>query len=130
MNTVILTGRLGQDPKGRESKAGGQMASFSIATTRPTKGRETDWHNCTVLRADSAAALLEHAHKGDALTVQGSLQYWDGETKHNAEIIVSQWEFTPSGGRNDRQENPRPAKPRAPNGPDDGTGAGDNGFPF
>ena len=138
MNTIILTGRLGQDPQGRESKNGGRIASFSIATTRPTKARETDWHNCTVLRPESAAALLEHAHKGDALTVQGSLQYWDGDkSKHNAEIIVNSWEFTPAGGRNERQQEPRPrpSKPRAPNEPGDvaeyGTDDTQNdGFPF
>ena len=49
LNRVELIARLGQDPDLRYTQTGQAVATFSVATDRPTKPNGesiTDWHQC------------------------------------------------------------------------------------
>lgn len=54
MNRVTLIGRLGQDPETQDTKTGGIITKFSLATDDSyrdkdgNKVEQTDWHNIVV----------------------------------------------------------------------------------
>lgn len=115
VNSIVIVGRLGQDPEIRATKNGMQVASFSVATDR--YGRDvTDWHRvtCFAEQADFAAAYLR---KGSLVAVLGRVEYTkkekDGATVTYTDVIarsvqaiggkaenpnVEQTETVPSGG--------------------------------
>ena len=55
VNKVILIGHLGKDPEVRNFPNGGQVASFSVATSETWKDKQsgerkekTEWHNVSI----------------------------------------------------------------------------------
>ena len=55
VNKVILIGNLGKDPEVRSFQNGGQVCSFSIATSENWKDKstgerreKTEWHNISI----------------------------------------------------------------------------------
>jgi len=81
-NTVVLIGRLGQDPEPRQA-AGKAVADISLAVSRTQKDANgsyiTDWINCT-LWGKQAERLHQYVKKGHLISVTGSLQIQTWET--------------------------------------------------
>src|SRR3954471_15662078 len=101
INTVTLTGYLGNTPEGGESR-GVTYAHFSMATSltyrdgQNQKIERTDWHR--VVAFGPLAKTLARLGKGDRVAVHGRLQssnYTDGEgvKRTSVEVVASQVEF-------------------------------------
>lgn len=81
MNTVILTGHVGQDPEFRKGKNDKQFATFSIAQnesyTKPGGERveNTIWHDIVVFAPPLVDIVRRFVKKGTHVLVQGALSY-------------------------------------------------------
>lgn len=111
MNKVIICGRTGQDPNVKHTTDGGQVTSFSIATTNVAnrngeKKESTEWHNCVAF-GRTAEIAGQYVKKGTQLLVEGSLRtskYKDkeGNERQSTNIVVNQ--LTLLGGKSEKQE--------------------------
>jgi single-strand DNA-binding protein len=99
VNSVAILGNVGQDPEIKNT-AGGTVAKLSIATTRRTKAKTTDWHRVTVF-GKAAEIVEQYVKKGDRIHIQGRIEYsTSGEgadKKYYTDIIAH--EVTLLGGR-------------------------------
>ncbi len=75
MNTVVLVGRLGQDPEIKYFDSGSVKAKFSIAVDRnfSKENKETDWFNIEVW-GRQAEFVSEWVKKGSLVSVTGQLE--------------------------------------------------------
>ena len=101
VNKVILLGNLGRDPEIRSMQSGSKMASFSIATSKRWKDRntqeqkeKTSWHNIVVFGDGLVDIVEKYVKKGSKIYVEGELQTrkWQdksGQDHYTTEIIVS-----------------------------------------
>ena len=81
VNKVILIGTLGRDPEVRRFPSGGQVVSFSIATTDSWRDKatgerkeKTEWHNIQIFNEQLGKVAEQYLKKGSKVYVQGSLQ--------------------------------------------------------
>jgi len=100
MNQVQLVGNLGRDPETRFSQDGMAICSFSLATTKHSKGeKKTSWHNI-ISFSKTAENAQQYLQKGSKCAVVGEIQYseWekDGIKKYKTEIIANNIEFLDS----------------------------------
>ncbi len=73
INSVVIVGRVGQDPDMRYFESGKVKTTFSIAVNRWTKeGDQTDWFNIE-LWDKSAEIAGEYVRKGRQVAVEGKL---------------------------------------------------------
>ncbi len=106
MNKVIICGRTGQDPTVKHTTDGGQVTSFSIATTNVSnrngeKKESTEWHNCVAF-GRTAEIAGQYVKKGTQVLIEGSLRtnkYKDkeGNDRQTTNIVVAQ--LTLLGGK-------------------------------
>ena len=108
VNKVILLGNLGRDPEIRSMQSGSKMASFSIATSKRWKDKntqgqkeKTSWHNVVVFGDGLVNIVENYVKKGSKLYIEGSLQTrkWtddSGIEKYTTEIVIQGY-----GGRID-----------------------------
>ena len=99
INQVILLGFVGKDPEIRSFDNGIKVATFSIATStggyKKQDGTEvpekTSWHNIVAWRG-LADIAEKYIHKGDKLTVIGSISYReyekDGIKRYATDILA------------------------------------------
>lgn len=75
MNTVVLVGRLGQDPEIKYFDSGSVKAKFSVAVDRnfSKENKETDWFNIEVW-GRQAEFVSEWVKKGSLVSVTGQLE--------------------------------------------------------
>ena len=101
MNTVILTGNLGDDPQSAFSQEGVQITSFPLAVK--STGKKTCW--IKIVCFNKTAELAEkHLHKGARAGITGILDQdkWttdEGEKKSVHKIIANAIEFIKTDGR-------------------------------
>ena len=100
VNKVILLGNLGRDPEIRSMQSGSKMASFSIATSKRWKDKntqeqkeKTSWHNIVVFGDGLVNIVENYVKKGSKIYVEGELQTrkWqdqDGNDKYTTEVIL------------------------------------------
>ena len=98
MNSVVLVGRVGQDPEIKYFESGKSRTTFSIAVDRwnaKTKQREADWFNIQLWdkKAESAAEWIK---KGSMVSIEGriSISKWqapDGEMVERHLINACSW---------------------------------------
>lgn len=106
MNFIIITGNLTADPEIRTTQSGLSCATFRVAVPRrfvnkQTNERETDFLSCVAWR-QNAEFLGKYAHKGDRVSVAGSLQVrsydaQDGSKRYVTEIMADSVELTQKG---------------------------------
>ena len=117
MNSIIISGNLGQDPIIRSTQSGKKVANFSVAVRRrvakDANGNvPTDWLNVTVW-GNTAEFAEKYLRKGTRVLVEGRLQtdnYEKDGVKHTKTYIVGEnVEF--AGGKAD---NSAPAQTGAP----------------
>lgn len=79
-NSVTLIGHLGKDPEALNTKGTTAATTFSMATSESyvdKKGERvttTQWHRCIVF-GKRAENILQLAHKGSKIMVQGQIKY-------------------------------------------------------
>ena len=100
VNKVILLGNLGRDPEIRSMQSGSKMASFSIATSKRWKDKntqeqkeKTSWHNIVVFGDGLVNIVENYVKKGSKIYVEGELQTrkWadqDGNDRYTTEVIL------------------------------------------
>ena len=100
VNKVILLGNLGRDPEIRSMQSGKKMASFSIATSKRWKDRNTQeqkentsWHNIVVFNEGLVDVIEKYVKKGSKIYVEGELQTrkWqdqDGKDRYTTEVVL------------------------------------------
>tara|TARA_B110000116_G_C16795533_1_gene566433 strand:+ start:2109 stop:2576 length:468 start_codon:yes stop_codon:yes gene_type:complete len=100
VNKVILLGNLGRDPEIRSMQSGKKMASFSIATSKRWKDRNTQeqkestsWHNIAVFNEGLVDVIEKYVKKGSKIYVEGELstrkyQDKDGNDRYTTEVVL------------------------------------------
>ena len=123
-NLVILVGRIGQTPTGRETQSGKTVANFTVATSRPKRDAEgktmkdasgyriedTEWHRITAFNG-LGKSVASYAKKGQLVQVTGRLHYsqWKddkGETRYGTEIYADEVNFLSRAKDSDDQGAP------------------------
>lgn len=72
MNNISIVGRAGKDPESKFFESGKVKTTFTVATTRPTKEKETDWFNVEFW-GKTAEVAKEYVKSGSLVGVTGSL---------------------------------------------------------
>jgi single-strand DNA-binding protein len=100
VNKVILVGHLGRDPEARSLGNGGEVVSFSMATSDNWKDRasgdrkeRTEWHNVVVFAEGLVKIAKQYLRKGSKVYVEGKLQTrkWQdkgGNDRWSTEIVL------------------------------------------
>ena len=100
VNKVILLGNLGRDPEIRSMQSGSKMASFSIATSKRWKDKntqepkeKTSWHNVVVFGDGLVDIVEKYVKKGSKIYIEGELQTrkWqdqEGKDRYTTEVIL------------------------------------------
>ena len=106
VNKVILLGNLGRDPEIRSMQSGKKMASFSIATSKKWKDRNTQeqkeatsWHNIVVFNEGLVDVIERYVKKGSKIYVEGELstrkyQDKDGNDRYTTEVVLQGYNST------------------------------------
>ncbi len=113
VNKVILMGRLGQDPELRYTQSQIPIVTLNVATTEYRMGQDgqrqeqTEWHRVVVWRKQ-AENCAKYLSKGRAVFIEGRLQTrsWEdqnGQKRYTTEIVASNVQFLPAGGRDQNQ---------------------------
>lgn len=115
VNKIILIGRLGADPVLRETKTGGVVVHFPVATSRRVKStepteneevkpmtEETQWHRI-VAWGRQGETCAQYLKKGQKVYVEGSIlsrkyEAKDGVERMSFEVIAETVSFL-GGGR-------------------------------
>ncbi len=113
VNKVILIGNLGKDPEARTMNNGGEVISFSIATSETWNDKQsgekrdkTEWHNIVIFNENLGRVAKQYLRKGSSVYVEGQLQTrkWtdqSGADRYTTEIVLQRFrgELTLLGGR-------------------------------
>ncbi len=113
VNKVILVGNLGKDPEARSMNNGGEVVSFSLATSESWNDKQsgekrdkTEWHNVVIFNENLGRIAKQYLRKGSSCYVEGQLQTrkWtdnDGRDRYTTEVVLQRFrgELTLLGGR-------------------------------
>ncbi|GAB5453772.1 MAG: single-stranded DNA-binding protein [Henriciella sp.] len=100
VNKVILVGNVGQDPEVRQFQNGGQVCSFSIATSENWKDKntgerreKTEWHRISVFNEGLIRVVQSYVKKGSKLYIEGQLETrkWqdqNGQDRYSTEVVL------------------------------------------
>ncbi|NQY15170.1 MAG: single-stranded DNA-binding protein [Henriciella sp.] len=100
VNKVILVGNVGQDPEVRLFQNGGQVCSFSIATSENWKDKntgerreKTEWHRISVFNEGLIRVVQNYVKKGSKLYIEGQLETrkWqdqNGQDRYSTEVVL------------------------------------------
>ena len=115
LNKVILIGNLGKDPEVRSMNNGGEVVSFSIATSESWTDKQTnerkdktEWHNIVIFNENLGRVAKTYLKKGSTCYLEGALQTrkWtdqSGQDKYTTEVVLQRFrgELVLLGGRGD-----------------------------
>lgn len=114
MNKAFLIGRVGKDPEVRKFDNGGQVVSFSLATTarwRNKAGKKqerTEWHNI-VINGKLSEVAEKYIAKGSQVLIEGEIRYREyekeGVKKYITEIFCTSLELLGSKESGTKQQN-------------------------
>tara|TARA_R110000822_G_scaffold38988_2_gene107530 strand:+ start:1031 stop:1480 length:450 start_codon:yes stop_codon:yes gene_type:complete len=124
VNKVILIGHLGKDPEVRNFPNGGQVASFSVATSETWKDKQsgerkekTEWHNVSIFTDGLVKVAEQYLKKGSKVYIEGKIQTrkWqdkDGNDRYTTEVVLHGFGSTlvmldgkPEGGASRDEDN-------------------------
>jgi single-strand DNA-binding protein len=106
VNKVILVGNVGQDPEVRQFQNGGQVCSFSLATSENWKDRntgerreKTEWHRISVFNEGLIRVVQNYVKKGSKLYLEGQLETrkWqdqNGQDRYSTEVVLRGYNST------------------------------------
>ena len=101
VNKAIIIGNLGNDPEVRSFQDGGQLCTFSVATSENWKDRntgerreKTEWHRIVIRSEGLIRVAQQYLRKGSKVYVEGKLQTrkWQdqsGQERYTTEIVIS-----------------------------------------
>lgn len=121
INTINLSGHLGQDADLRFTNSGVGILSFSIANnyTKKVNGEykeQTNWFTCKII-GSRAEKVAEYLRKGTGISLTGELRQSvyekDGKKRYGIEVLVDRFIFTGGGGNSSENSNryEQPAEP-------------------
>lgn len=116
LNKVMLIGNLGKDPEARQMNNGGEVVSFSIATSETWNDKatgerkeKTEWHNIVIFNEGLGRIAKEYLRKGSSVYVEGQLQTrkWtdqSGNDRYTTEVVLQRFrgEIVMLGNRDQR----------------------------
>ena len=92
VNKVILLGNLGRDPEIRSTQSGSKMATFSMATSKRWRDKntqeqrdKTSWHNIVVFGDGLVDIVEKYVKKGSKIYVEGELR---GQNSQNIKRLM------------------------------------------
>ena len=100
VNKVILVGNLGKDPESRSFQNGGEVVSFSVATSETWKDRgtgerkeKTEWHNVSIFSEGLARVAKSYLKKGSKVYLEGQLETrkWQdqsGNDRYSTDVVL------------------------------------------
>ncbi len=100
VNKVILVGNVGQDPEVRQFQNGGQVCSFSLATSENWKDKntgerreKTEWHRISIFSEGLIRVVQSYVKKGSKLYIEGQLETrkWqdqNGQDRYSTEVVL------------------------------------------
>lgn len=103
MNKVFLVGNIGQQPEVRGLPNGGQVANFSLATSKKWRDKvsgeqreKTEWHKLVAFQG-TASIVAQLCQKGTKVAIEGELQTrkWQdqqGQDQYTTEVVVNEIE--------------------------------------
>ena len=103
VNKVILVGNLGKDPEVRTFQSGGQVCSFSVATSETWKDKstgerreKTEWHNVSIFSEGLARVAQQYLKKGSKVYLEGQLETrkWqdkEGKDRYTTDVVLRQF---------------------------------------
>ncbi|HUF57513.1 MAG TPA: single-stranded DNA-binding protein [Thermohalobaculum sp.] len=106
VNKAIIIGNLGNDPEVRSFQDGGQLCTFSVATSENWKDRNTgekrertEWHRIVIRSEGLIRVVQQYLRKGSKVYVEGKLQTrkWQdqsGQDRYTTEIVVGGFDGT------------------------------------
>ncbi|MEK7265263.1 MAG: single-stranded DNA-binding protein [Pseudomonadota bacterium] len=106
VNKVILIGNLGKDPEVRSFQNGGQVCSFSIATSENWKDKstgerreKTEWHNISIFSEGLVRVAQQYLKKGSKVYIEGQLETrkWqdkEGKDRYTTEVVLRNFAST------------------------------------
>lgn len=114
INSVTISGNLTRDPELRDA-GGAKVLRFSVAVNDRRRNRDTgEWEDhpnfidCAIFgkRAEGLARVL---HKGNKISVQGSLRYnsWrgkDGQRRSSVSVLADELELMGGHGQQPAQQ--------------------------
>lgn len=111
VNKVILLGNLGKDPEARSMNNGGEVVSFTVATSESwtkdgQRQERTEWHNVVIFNENLGRVAKQYLRKGRQVYLEGALQTrkWtdkDGNDRYTTEVVLQRFrgELVLVGGR-------------------------------
>ena len=102
VNKVILVGNLGKDPEARSMNSGGEVVSFTLATSETWNDRDgnrqekTEWHNVVIFNENLSRVAKNYLRKGQKAYIEGQLQTrkWtdqNGNDRYTTEIVLQRF---------------------------------------
>ncbi|MBC6412053.1 MAG: single-stranded DNA-binding protein, partial [Hyphomonadaceae bacterium] len=103
VNKVILVGNVGRDPETRTFGNGGQVCSFSLATSESWRDKQsgerresTQWHNVAIFNENLISVVENYVRKGSRLYIEGQLQTrkWqdrEGNDRYTTEVVLQRY---------------------------------------
>ena len=100
VNKVILLGNIGKDPDVKAMQSGSKLATFSIATSKRWKDKQTqefkdktEWHRVVVFGDGLVDIVEKYVKKGSKIYIEGELQTrkWadqQGNDRYTTEIVL------------------------------------------
>lgn len=99
MQSIFITGNLGKDSELRQTQAGEDVLSFSVASKQGWGDKATtNWFRCSIW-GKRARTLKDHLVKGVKVAVQGGLEVGEYQGKAQLDVRVNEVEFMSSGER-------------------------------
>jgi single-strand DNA-binding protein len=107
MNSVILIGRMTNDPELKYGQNGTAICKFTLAVARRKK-EEADFIRC-VSFGKTAELIAEYHNKGSQIAIQGRIQVnpyedKDGNKRTSTDVIVDLMDFVGSKKNADKAE--------------------------
>ena len=106
VNKAIIVGNLGNDPEVRSFQDGGQLCTFSVATSENWKDRntgerreKTEWHRIVIRSEGLIRVAQQYLRKGSKVYIEGKLQTrkWQdqsGQERYTTEIVIGGFDGT------------------------------------
>lgn len=109
LNKAVIIGRVTQDPEVKTTPNGTQVANYSVATNRFSKGQDgqkqefTEYHNI-VAWGKLAEITSQYLQKGALVMIEGRLQTrnWEGQDgvkRYKTEIVAENMQMGPRSGQ-------------------------------
>lgn len=106
LNSVVLEGRLVNDPDLRVTTQGTNVCSFSIAVQRRGKDAGADFFDCTAW-SGTAETIAKYFKKGSPIAISGRLRQesWekDGKKYHKVSVMVNEFSFLSGASKHEEE---------------------------